>query len=375
MLIIQRTYLKEFFKLLSLIGTGLALIFSILELIDKVDDFMPNRPSLNSLLLYASFNFPKYLLYLLPAAMLICSLFIFSQASCNREFVAIRATGGRLKGIFYPFIISGILVSVFAFIIGEIVVPDFSRRSHELKNTIMKKDKKLTFKEGTLWLRGTDGSPVRIELYIPEKKLARGVSIFVSGEEFLKKRIEAEEAEWEEVKSSKPSTLAQAEGLKVESLKGLWRLKNVTIYDIESRKVSSISEMDYRYLESPDFFSEGVKKPEEMGIGELYGYAKRLKGAGFKNTKLLVDLNSKVSYPLTNLFMIILGISLSMRSKVGGGLFAAGLGLFVSIIYWFAYTLMLSMGYAGVVPPIIATWLVLIIFGTVTIHLFRKIPE
>jgi lipopolysaccharide export LptBFGC system permease protein LptF len=36
---------------------------------------------------------------------------------------------------------------------------------------------------------------------------------------------------------------------------------------------------------------------------------------------------------------------------------------------------MLSMGYAGIVPPFIAAWLMPIIFGTVAVHLFRKIPE
>jgi len=361
MLTLQRYYLKEFFTLLLLIGTGLALIFSIIDLIDKMDEFMPNRPSLKSLLLYTLFNFPEYLLYLLPAAMLICSLFVFSKASRNREFVAIKATGGRLKTLFSPFIISGILVSVLAFIMGEFVVPDFSRKSIELRNILKNKDRKITFKEGTLWLRATDGSPVRIELYIPEKKIAKGVSIFISEKDSLKKRVEAEKAVWIQKESQRSE--------------GIWILKNVTIYDIRSKKVSSVSELDYPYLESPDFFSEGIKKPEEMGIGELYRYTKRLKKAGFRNEKLIVDLNKKVSFPIINLFMVLLGISLSMRGKIGGGLFAAGLGLFISSIYWVTYTLMLSMGYAGVLPPMIAPWLVPIIFGILTVHLFRNIEE
>lgn len=361
MLIIQRHYLKEFFKLLSLIGTGLALIFSILDLIDKIDEFMPSRPSLDSLLLYILFNFPKYLLYLLPVAMLTCSLFIFSQASRNRELVAIKAAGGKLKAIFYPFVISGILVTVFAFITGEVVVPDFSRRSNELKNTIKNKDRKFMFKEGTLWLRAKDGSPVRIELYIPEMKLAKGVSIFVFREDFLRERIEAEGAEWMRTSD--------------QGSKGIWRLNNVIMYDIRDRKITNILELDYPYLESPDFFSEGIKKPEEMGIGELYRYVERLKRAGFRNTKLVVDLSSKISYPLINLFMMLLGISLSMRSKFGGGLFAAGLGLLISTLYWVAYTVTLSMGYAGIVPAAIAAWMVPAAFGIATGFLFKNIQE
>jgi lipopolysaccharide export system permease protein len=359
MLIIQRHYLKEFFKLFFLISGGLALIFSILDLIDKIDDFMPGRPSLESLFLYAFFNLPKYFLYLMPASILVCSLFIFSQASRNREITIIKATGGRLRNLFQPFIFYGLLLTVAAFFIGEVIVPDFSTRSDELKNSIEKKGRRLTFQEGTLWLRATDGSPVRIELYIPERKLAKGVSIFVIKKDFMTKRLEAEEAEWQGMQGSN----------------GIWRFKNVTIYDIEAGAVQNVAEFDYLHLESPDFFSEGMKKPEEMGIGELYKYTERLKRAGFRNTKLLIDMNKKVSYPFINFLMILFGISLSMRSKIGGGLFAAGLGLLISALYWFAYTMMLSLGYAGLVPPIVSAWLVPVVFGIVSIHLFRKIPE
>ncbi|MGQ9571499.1 MAG: LptF/LptG family permease [Thermodesulfovibrionales bacterium] len=321
MLTIQRYYLKEFLKLMSLISIGIALIFSIFDLIDKIDEFIPGSPSLKNLLLYTIFNFPKYLLYLLPLSTLTCSLFIFSQASRNKELVAIKASGGKLKSIFSPFIVTGILITIFAFITGEVIVPEFSKRANELKNIIKNKEKKFIFKDGTLWLRAKDGSPVRIELYIPDMKLAKGVSIFVFNKEFLTERIEAEEAKWEDNPIST----------------GFWRLKNAIIYSIGDKKIYTISELDYPYLESPDFFSEGIKKPEEMGIVELYRYIERLKKAGFRNTKLIVDMYSKISYPLINLFMLFLGISLSLKTKFAGNLFTAGFGLLISILYCVLY--------------------------------------
>jgi lipopolysaccharide export system permease protein len=359
MFILQRHYLKEFLKLFSLLGIGLALIFSILELIENIDEFIPNKPSLENLSYYVFLNFPKYLIYLLPAAMLICSLFIFSQAARNKEIIALKATGGRLKALFYPFIITGIMVSIFAFIVEDIVVPDFTRRSNELKRVLMNKGKKITFQEGTLWLIAKDGSLVRVDLYVPEKKLAKGISIFVIHDDLLSTRIEAEEAEWS----------------KNYGDKGMWKLKNVIIYDIEHGKTENKLYKEYPALESPDFFNEGVKKPEEMGAIELYRYIDRVKRSGFKDNKLIVDFNSKLSYPLINLFMILLGVALSTRGKIGGGLVVAGLGVLISAIYWFIYTLMLSMGFAGVLPPIIAAWLVPVVFGMISVHLFRNIPE
>lgn len=359
MKIIHRHYIKEFLTMLGIIAFALAIIFSLLDLVNKIDDFIPGRVSIFRLIQYILLNLPKYLYYLLPMSLLICSLFIFSQASRNKELIAIKATGGRIKILFYPFIILGILASIFGFIIGEIVIPDFSERSLEFQKTFMKKIDKVAFKEGTLWIRGTDGSLIRIELYIPSKRIAKGISIFTIGEEYLKARIEAEEAIW----------------VKNQGSKGIWKLKKVIFYDIEGGKVTNTPEMDYSYLESPDLFSKGMKSPDEMGIEELYRYSKRLEAAGIRDSKLSVDLNSKISYPLSNFFMILLGVSLSVMSRIGGGLMAAGLGIFISFIYWLLYTLMLSMGYARIISPAVATWIVPFAFGMVAIYLFRKIPE
>jgi lipopolysaccharide export system permease protein len=133
--------------------------------------------------------------------------------------------------------------------------------------------------------------------------------------------------------------------------------------------------MEYADLGSPNLFSENIDKPEEMGIAELYRYMQRLKKAGFRNTKLAVDINSKISFPLINFFMILLGISLSLRINLGGGLFSAGLGLLLSLCYWFGFTLSLSLGYAGILPPVLAAWIVPVVFGSAAVYLFAKMPE
>ena len=38
-------------------------------------------------------------------------------------------------------------------------------------------------------------------------------------------------------------------------------------------------------------------------------------------------------------------------------------------------TLMLSMGYARIIPPLVATWIIPAVSGVIAVHLFRKIPE
>ncbi len=373
MLIIQKLYIKEFLKVLLILGIGISGVFSIIGLIDKIDDFMPHKPPFGLLMKYTFLSIPKYTHYLLPMAILLSSLFIFSQAIKRKEIVAIKAAAGKMKSILAPFIAIGVILTLFGFVLGEIIVPTTSKRLHAIKNKITKKEKGVTFKEGALYMRGKDGSIVRISLYLPDKNISKGVSIFKFDEEGLKERIDAETAEWEG---------------------NTWKLKDVTLYDMAKGKTMAIKEMTYPAIESPKIFQEDMWKVEEMTMMELLKYQKRLSEAGFKNIKLSVDISSRLSYPLINFFMLLLGISLSIggdfaeqrvlqifssqkikEGTVGSGIIAAGLGLLISLIYWFSYSLFLSLGYAGTIPPIIAPWIVPAIFAVVSIHLYTQIPE
>jgi lipopolysaccharide export system permease protein len=315
---------------------------------------MSAKASSWSLVLYAMLNMPGFLIYLLPMSILTCSLFTFSQAFRRQEISAIKAAGGRLKTLFYPFIATGILLSIFAFATNELIVPDFSRKAADLQSRLRGKEKKSALAGGTIWLKNKDGSPVRIELYVAEKKLARGISIFISGKDFLKEQIIAQEAFWNGT---------------------TWILNNVRIYDIDSGEIKKVTSMEYAGLESPELFTNQLKTSDEMGIYELYQYMQRLKNAGFSNLKLVIDLNSRISFPLINIFMMLLGIALSTRGKIGGGLVTAGLGLLISLFYWLGYTFSLSIGYAGFIPPVLAAWTIPFLFGALAVYLFMKTPE
>lgn len=73
--------------------------------------------------------------------------------------------------------------------------------------------------------------------------------------------------------------------------------------------------------------------------------------------------------------MVLLGIALPMRGRISGGLVTAAVGIGVCLVYWFTYTMTLSFGYSGIVPPLVAAWLVPAIFGFVSVSLLRKIHE
>lgn len=369
--LIQRMYMKDFLKTLTVLAFGIAIIFSIIGIVDKLDEFLPHKPAMKLLLFYALNTVPKYMQYLMPMAILLSSLFVFSQAIRRREIVVIKAAGGKLKTLLRPFLLLGVLLTLFSFLLGEVIVPDTSKRLRAISNQITKKERKVSFKEGTLYVRGKDGSIARIGLYLPDKDAYRAVTVFRMGEKGLQSRIDAETAVWQE---------------------DTWKLQNVRILSIDTGKVTQIKEYDYPGIESPQAFQSDVWKVEEMSVAELLRFRNRLQEAGFRNTKLSTDISSRVAYPIINLFMLILGISLSAggdqrvlqkiyqlrilhNAESHAGVVSAGIGLMISLAYWLGYSFFLSLGYAGSIQPVVAPWIVPLAFSGISAYLFIKIPE
>lgn len=354
MRIVHKLYLKDFFLLLTVIVTGLSGIFSLIELIGRIDNFSDANPTGAELIRYGLYHFPRFMLYLLPMAVLVCVLFTFSQAFRRQEITTIKAAGGSLKRLFLPFIAAGVGLSIFAFLLGEFVSPAFTARAMELKNRLSGKDRYAVFREGAVWLKTKDGSPVKIDLYNPQDRTARGITVFVYGKNFLEKQITAASATWD----------GEA-----------WLFSDVSVMEFETGRMKRSKTLRFEGLESPEVFATELKTPDAMGIIELSSYNRRLKEAGFSNTRLAVDLQTKFTFPLINIIMILLGIGLAVRGKTGGGFVSAALGLLISLAYWLSYTFTLSLGYAGVAPTIFAAWTVPVVFSAFSVYFYTKMPE
>lgn len=373
MLIIQRIYIKELLKVLGIVGFGLSFIFALIGLIDKVDNFMPYNPPFSLLVQYLLFSIPRYLQYLLPMAILLSSLFVFSMAQKRGEIIAIKASAGKLKRLLLPFVIIGVTLVLLGFIISEILVPFSSKKNVSITDRIINKKRETVFKEGVLYLKGIDGSIIRIGMYVPASEVSKNISIYKLSDDGLMERIDAENALWQG---------------------NLWRLTGVTVYDFKKGIVRRTSEMYYNGIPSLEVFRSEAWKIEEMSTVELIRYNRRLKEAGFKNTKILVDINARLSYSMINLFMLLLGIAFSLThnlsdqrlfkilpaqkiksSAIGGGIVTAGVGLLISLVYWFGYSFFLSLGYAGAIPPLIAPWIVPVTFGAISFYIYSQIPE
>lgn len=348
MKVLRLYYLKEFARAYAVIVFGLSLMLASVELVDRLEKL--TAAGFADVMVFLALLMPQYVVYTMPIAGLFAGLFVTGQAIRSRETVAVMTAGGRMKRLFLPLLAAGLLLAPLGFSVGELLVPSSLLKAKSMTAEVSRS----LFKSGTVWLRAEDGSLVRFNLYLKDERAGKAVSVFRMEGGRLSARIEAGAARY----------TGEA-----------WVLEDAVIYDFTEHSVTKSRRLALPggFIE-PELIEKGAKSPEEMGLMELREYTRRLEEAGIRNAKLSVDLHSKLSYPLVNFFMVLLAVSLSLRSGLGG--FAAvSLGVAVSLAYWFGYTISLSLGYAGILPPFAAAWAAPLAFAALSVWLFRGIKE
>jgi lipopolysaccharide export system permease protein len=356
MKIFRRYFFKEFFKFFIIVLVSFTAMSIVAEFFDKATEFYTEKPPVHLIIEYLLLQAPRVILYALPFASLFSILITIGMASKWRETVIIKASGGSTKKLFSSFLILGAVISLISLLLGETVVPEATRKAaYVRKVNILKQSPRIIQSRGSLWMKGLDGSLVRISGFIENDNRILKTSIFKFNPSFgLEKRTEADEAVWDH---------------------GVWRLKNVTVFDFRNNSVNNYGSLTSTSLEDPKIFREEMKKPDEMNFMELYNYYSRLEKAGFKNLRYHMQLYEKLAYPTINFVMILFGIALALNTRWGGGIKAAGLGVIISVLYWLLYSVSISLGNTGLLQPWLAPWISPLVFGITGSFMYLRIKE
>jgi len=301
---------------LTLIGALSAFvgIYVVVDLVEHIDTFIDRGISAGNIARYYLYYLPYIAVLMLPAAMLIASLFSIAGLARRNELVAMKSSGISLYRVLFPLFRFAFLISLLALVVSEVVVPEANQRKEEIR-TGKRKVGLIADRENVL-LQDVDGQFVSAEVYRASKKLAINVSIQKYRGISLIRRIDADTMVWED---------------------GMWVLKNGIFREFRDRKERAFPFSTLRVkgltLRSVDF-GKLRKKPEQMGFFELKNYIERGTKLGRNMDRWVVELNLKLSFPFTNLIIVLFGAPLASRIRRTGKAVEFGIGLFICFLYY-----------------------------------------
>jgi lipopolysaccharide export system permease protein len=354
MTIIHKYLTKELLKYFCIVLTAVVGIYLAVEFFGRIDNFLDAKLPISRALAFLTLKIPFIVAQIAPVGLLLAVLIVFGIMVNNNEIVALKNGGVSIFYLFKPILVMGLLFSALLFFFSEVAVPITMGKANRIWRSEVKKESAVTSREKNIWIKG-NRSISHITYFKPSSETIFGVTLNYFDESFrLIKRIDAQKGVYKG---------------------GEWRLLNVVEQDLvkdeKSYKVTYSVESPAKLEFAPEDLKRVVKKCEEMSYGELSEYIQKVEEEGYDATSYRVDLSAKIAFPLVCVVMSIVGTSLALWRKRKEG-FASSVvyGIGMAFLYWTFYSLCLSLGYGGILPPVIAAWLTNIIFtclGTLVI--------
>ena len=366
MKIIDRYLLKHFIGPFLFCLLAFVLLYTVIDLFDKLNEMIENNVDLWVLLPYYLNSIPLILVQTTPIAVLVSIMFSLGTFNRHNEITAMRASGISLLRILTPLIAAGFIISVAVFIINDRVVPDTTMNVADIKEEKIDKAKiKKKLKKGEKILEN-------IAFYGEGNKIiyARRYNVYRNKLEGL---IIHDEDENQNVVAKTTSTQVEWANNKK------WIGKNVMFFRLDSSgriigKPEFYEEKQLDIKETPADFKKRRHQTEFMSFAELKEYIERFSfegGATVRNLK--VELNQKAALPFVNLIVVLVASPFALiHTRRGGALVGVGMSVAIVFGYYAVMSVSLALGKAGFIHPILAAWLTNIIFaGLGTTLIFR----
>jgi len=351
MKIIDRYISNTFLQILLFSLVIFIVIFIIVNLIENLDKFIDENVSFQYILLYYVYYIPYIIVLVLPATVLISSLFSIGQLSRRNELIALKSSGISIYRIILPLITISFFISVFSMIFTETVVPYTSRKKNDIDRKYVRKLSNVRInQEHNLYFQDSQNRYVSIQYYNDIKKQALRINFTYHKANEVKKRIQAKSMTWED---------------------SVWVLNDVTIRTfkdgeeiLETQEVMVYNDLNFTDEDLLDI----QLNPEEMDFFELKDFIKRRRALGANVQKWVVELFLKISFPFANLIIVLFGIPLASGTKSGGTI---GFGIALIICFFFFTTVRVGQyfGHVGILDPLAAAWMGNVIFAVIGIVL------
>lgn len=360
MRLLDRYLLAEFLKSLLFSLLAFILIFVLVDVFEKLDFFIDHRVTLLLAGLFYLYQIPYITVLVMPVAMLLASMATTSALARHNELVSMKSAGLHLYRIFLPLFLLGLAVSFFSLSVGEFLIPATNRLKGELERRRIRQEAQVDRSVRHRFLY--DGSHGR-QFYIKRLDAARGVMDSISVLQLDQKhnvvlRIDAGQGRW---------------------LQGRWVLSDVIQRRFSSdgsEQADSLATMVLENCpETPADFVEPLLLPDEMGFLELRRYIDRIRRSGGDVRRPVVDLYLKLSFPFANLIILLFGLPLMANARRSGAALTFAVSMLICFAFWGILQTGRALGHGGVLPPLLASWLPNLVFGSVGAYLLHRAPK
>jgi lipopolysaccharide export system permease protein len=295
--------------------------------------------------------------------MLMSTILLFVGLSRSNELTALKAGGVSLFRASLPVLGVAMVISVTSLGFQEYVMPWMNRRATEIDEAKIKRRTMPELRKRTeIWYRGREDGVAESRIYHiglldPANQQMNNVTVLSLGSDFtMRRRWDARDMRW----ASADDAWRMGTGIRREFRPG------------QPDRAETFKEQTVKLPERYQDFAQVPRAPDVMSYKELREYIERLQDAGHKVAKYIVDLQSKISFPLAHPIMVLVGIPFALQSPRGGRVIGIALCLALGLAYFIVHSAAVALARSEILPPLIAAWSANALFASLGLFLYLR---
>ena len=350
--IIRRLLITFFFVVFILVT-----IIIVIDITEKIGKYTENNLELSEILNYYANFIPFVANLITPITSFIATVYVTSRMAEHTEIIAMLSSGMSFRRLMLPYMAGAMLIASMNFWLTGWVIP-FSNKER-LDFEIKYLEKAYFFSERDVHIQiGPDEF-----LYMRSYNNSTNI-----GQLFTMERIEGTEM------VEKLSSRIIQWNPKTEK----WMLKDWRKWEMREEKeyISNGLEMDTTLLITPDEFTNDYRRYDGMTINELNDYISKLRARGASNVEMYeVEKYVRFTSPFTVMILMFMGVTVASRKSRGGTGYRIALGFILSFIFILFFILTKSIAEVGGMNPALSVWIPNMIFGAISLLLYRAVPK
>ncbi len=320
------------------------------------------------------FSLPSFLVLSFPMAVLLSTLLAYGKLSSNSELLALKSLGIKTARIISPALALSIFMTGLTFYFNDNLVP----KSNKLAETTLRAGIGSSFseekgKENIMFSRY--GSRINSITKKPTKNNSKLTHIFYSQwyENKIMKNVTVLDFSREDFQQ-----ILKAKTGRFDKKSSSWIFSDGSIVSIDpSGQTTNIQFKEYTYpfVEGPMELAKVPKDANEMTLKQAIKAEKIYKKTGNLKEirRIKVRIQEKFTLPFACLVFGLIGSSLGSKSNLRSSKSQGfGLSVILILIYYVMSFIFSSFGVKGILPPIFAAWLPVLISLGGGIYLLRK---
>ena len=320
------------------------------------------------------FSLPSFLVLSFPMAVLLSTLLAYGKLSANSELLALKSLGIKTSRIIAPAIAVSILMTGLTFYFNDNLVPASNKlaestlragigssfSSEERKNNIM-------FSRYGSRIESATNKPTKINTFLThifyaswfENNIMQGVTVLDFSRQDIQQILKAKSAVFDKGNSS-------------------WIFSDGSIVSVDQGGQTTniqFKKYSYPFVEGPLDLARVPKDATEMSLKQALEAERIYKETGNLKEirRIQVRIQEKFTLPFACLVFGLIGSSLGSKSNLRSSKSQGfGLSVILILVYYVMSFVFSSFGVKGVLSPIIATWLPVLISMGGGIYFLRK---